>query len=418
MPLSDPQKEICQSALQNRFVVSACGRRFGKTYVALRELARAASKPNQMVYYVAPSYRMAKTIVWDQLKGKLKDLRWIEASNEAELKLRLKNGSVIYLKGADNPESLLGVGLNYAVLDEYQDIDPKVWYQILRPTLSDKQGRALFIGTPRGVGSFSHQMFTMAQDTEGWVAHTYTTLEGGNVPEEEIDQAKRDMDERTFLQEYCASWNTYSGQVYYNFDRDYTIKPCKGMDITEIHCGIDFNVDPMSVCISVIENNTVYFVDEIVMKGSNTDEVCDELKRRYPNSRIVMYPDPAGRQRKTSAGGRTDISILQNAGFVVQVRNSHTPVRDRVNAVNSKLKNAKGISSLFVDPKCKQIVNSLERMVYKPGTSIIEKDGELDHMADAVGYLVDFLYPLRTEYAPQEPQRWAFSGNTQARRWN
>jgi hypothetical protein len=90
-----------------------------------------------------------------------------------------------------------------------------------------------------------------------------------------------------------------------------------------------------------------------------------------------------------------------------------------VNAVNSKLKNAKGMSSLFVDPKCKQIVSSLERMVYKPGTSIIEKDGELDHMADAVGYLVDFLYPLRTEYAPQEPQRWAFSGNNQqARRWN
>ena len=132
-----------------------------------------------------------------------------------------------------------------------------------------------------------------------------------------------------------------------------------------------------------------------------------------------MYPDPAGRQRKTSAGGKTDISILQNAGFRVQVRNAHTPVRDRVNAVNSKLKNSNNVSSLFVDPKCKQIINSLERMVYKPNTSIIEKDGELDHMADAVGYLVDFLYPLRTDYEHSEPQRWAFSGNNNtARRWN
>jgi len=417
MPLSNPQKEICQSAIENRFVVSCCGRRFGKTHVALRELARAASKPDQMVYYVAPSYRMAKTIVWDQLKSKLKDLRWIDQSNEAELKLRLKNGSVIYLKGADNPESLLGVGLNYAVLDEYQDIDPKVWYQILRPTLSDKQGKALFIGTPRGVGSFSHEMFTMAQNTENWAAHQFTTLDGGNVPEDEIEQAKRDMDEKTFQQEYLATFNTYSGVVYYNFSRDYTIKP-HNASMHEIHCGIDFNVDPMSCAIAVIEGKTVYFVDEIVMKGSNTDEVCDELKRRYPNSRIIMYPDPAGRQRKTSAGGRTDISILQNAGFTVQVRNAHTPIRDRVNSVNAKLKNSKGENSLFIDPKCRQIITSLERMVYKPGTSVIEKDGELDHMADAVGYLIDFLYPLRTEYESSTPQRWAFTGNNNARRYS
>jgi hypothetical protein len=155
------------------------------------------------------------------------------------------------------------------------------------------------------------------------------------------------------------------------------------------------------------------------MRGSNTDEVCDELKRRYPNSRIIMYPDPAGRQRKTSAGGRTDISILQNAGFTVQVRNAHTPIRDRVNSVNAKLKNTQGHRSLFVDPKCKQIIDSLEKMVYKPGTSVIEKDGELDHMADAVGYEIDFLFPLRTDYnANSEPQRWAFTGNNQQRRWN
>jgi hypothetical protein len=417
MPLSVAQKTICDD--DNRFRVAVTGRRFGKTHCAMRELAKAASEPNSQVWYVAPSYRMAKGIVWDQLKGKLKELRWIEASNEAELKLRLKNGSVIHLKGADNPDSLRGVGLNFIVLDEFQDIDKRTWTEVLRPTLSDKGGHAMFLGTPRGVGSFSHEMFVMAQSTDGWGAHTFTTLDGGNVPESEIEEAKRDMDQRTFEQEYLATFNTYSGQVYYAFSRDYTVKPCKGFDTREIHCGIDFNVDPMSVCVSVIENNVIYFIDEIVMKGSNTDEVCDELKRRYSNSRIIMYPDPAGRQRKTSAGGKTDISILQNAGFRVQVRNSHTPIRDRVNAVNSKLKNSNDVSSLFVDPKCKQIINSLERMVYKPNTSIIEKDGELDHMADAVGYLVDFLYPLRTDYEHSEPQRWSFSGNNNtARRWN
>ena len=128
-----------------------------------------------------------------------------------------------------------------------------------------------------------------------------------------------------------------------------------------------------------------------------------------------MYPDPAGKQRRSSAGGRTDISILQNAGFRVLVRNNHTPVRDRVNAVHAKLKNTQGISTLFVDPKCKQIISSLERIVYKPGTSIIDKDGDLDHMADACGYLVDYLYPLRTDYEVSNPQRWAFSGTNNTR---
>ena len=415
MPLSQPQQVICQD--ESRFRVAVTGRRFGKTHVAMRELAKAASKPDQQVWYVSPSYRMSKGIVWDQLKNKLKDLRWIDQSNEAELKLRLKNGSVIHLKGADNPDSLRGVGLDFIVLDEFQDITPETWTTVLRPTLSDKGGKAMFLGTPRGVGSWSHEMFTMAQEADNWGAHTYTTLDGGNVPENEIEQAKRDMDQKTFEQEYLATFNTYSGQVYYNFDRKYTIQ-AHNAPVREIHCGIDFNVDPMSVSIAVIEGNTIYFIDEIVMKGSNTDEVCDELKRRYSQSRIIMYPDPAGRQRKTSAGGRTDISILQNAGFTVQVRNAHTPIRDRVNSVNAKLKNSRGEHSLFVDPKCRQIINSLERMVYKPGTSIIEKDGELDHMADAVGYLVDFLFPLRTDYEPSTPQRWALTGNNnQARRY-
>ena len=83
--------------------------------------------------------------------------------------------------------------------------------------------------------------------------------------------------------------------------------------------------------------------------------------------------------------------------------------------MNAKLKNTQGISTLFVDSKCKQIINSLERIVYKPGTSIVDKDGDLDHMADAVGYLVDYLYPLRTEYEVSNPQRWAFSGPNNTR---
>jgi len=255
-------------------------------------------------------------------------------------------------------------------------------------------------------------MYSMAQHTEDWEAFTYRTVDGEQVDQKEIDEARRDLDQKTFEQEYLATFNTYSGMVYYNFDRQKTIKPCAGLDTKEIHCGIDFNIDPMSVAISVIQDNKIYFIDEINMTGSNTDQVCDELRRRYPNSRIIMYPDAAGRQRKTSAGGRTDISILQNAGFKINVKMSNPPIRDRVNAVNSKLSNSHGERSLFVDPKCKQIIRSLESMTYKPNTSIINNDDNA-HMADAVGYLVDFLYPLRTNYSSPQPTRWAFSKHTQ-----
>tara|TARA_R110002073_G_scaffold62556_2_gene156791 strand:+ start:1143 stop:2396 length:1254 start_codon:yes stop_codon:yes gene_type:complete len=417
MPLSPAQETIVKD--DSRFRVAVTGRRFGKTHVAMRELAKHASKPNQQVWYVSPSYRMSKGIVWDQFKAKLKDLRWIEQSNEAELKIRLKNQSVIHLKGADNPDSLRGVGLDFIILDEFQDIDKRTWTEVLRPTLSDKGGKAMFMGTPRGVGSFSHEMFSMAQTTDGWGAHTYTTLDGGNVPEKEIEDAQRDMDEKTFQQEYLATFNTYSGVVYYNFSRDYSVTPCTGKDTREIFVGQDFNVGALASAIAVIENNTIYFVDELLLNGSSTEDVCDELKRRYPNTKINVFPDPAGRQRRTSAGGKTDISILQNAGFNVLVRNSHTPIRDRVNAVNAKLKNTRGEMNMFIDPKCKNVISSLERMVYKPGTSIVEKDGVHDHMADAVGYLVDYLYPLRTDHGDTTPQRWAFSGNNNnARRWN
>jgi hypothetical protein len=405
MALTEAQKTICDSPA--RFRVSVCGRRFGKTYVALRELAKHASNTNQEVMYVAPSYRMAKSIAWNHIKDKLKQLKWVEQTNEAELTIRLKSGSKIYLKGAENIDALRGIGVDFLVLDEYQDLNPELWQAVLRPTLSDRKGKALFIGTPRGVGSFSHEMYNMARNTEGWEAFSYRTIDGGQVDEAELEEARRDLDERTFEQEYLASFLTFSGMVYHSFDRQHNVVPCQHMDKSQIYMGMDFNWSPFSVAVAVIEKNSVYFIDEISINESSTENVCDEIKRRYPNSRITIMPDAAGKQRRTSAGGRTDISILQNAGFRVQAKNANPPIRDRVNAVNSKLKNTRGERTLFIDPKCKQIIKSLESQQYKPDSSIIDNN-EHTHMADAVGYLIDFLYPVKREITNKQPDRWMF----------
>ena len=410
MALSSPQKQIAND--QRRFRVAICGRRFGKTHLAIRELAYYAKEPDREVWYVAPSYKMAKQIVWKKLKKKLSQLNWITKANETELSINLKNGSTISLKGADNYDSLRGVGLDFIVLDEFADIDPEAWFETLRPTLSDKQGRALFIGTPKGIGNWSYELYqNTLSDPDNWASYQFTTIDGGNVPLEEIEQAKRDLDMATFRQEYLATFETFAGRIYYSFERAFNVKDPDLLDTTAIHIGMDFNVNPMSAVVAVRQGDTLYVIDEIRMFSSNTQETVDEIKSRYPKSKIFVYPDPAGHQRKTSAGGVTDITILANAGFVVKAPRQHTPVRDRINAVNSRLCSSTGQRQLFISPKCKYTIEGLERQTYKEGTSQPDKDSGYDHSNDALGYMVDYLFPVKRDIDPELliPKRFGHS---------
>jgi hypothetical protein len=408
MPLSKPQEIIANDSTRFRVVVA--GRRFGKTHLSIRELAWHAREANKEVWYVAPTYKMARQIVWRKLKNRLIDLNWVQKTNETELSILLKNGSTISLKGADNYDSLRGVGLDFIVLDEFADIDPEAWYETLRPTLSDKQGKALFIGTPKGIGNWSYELYQTCIDNEDWQSYQFTTEQGGNVKPEEIAAAKRDLDERTFRQEFQATFETYAGRIYYAFDRAHNVIDAEptAQDTQTIFIGMDFNIDPMSAVVGIRRGDDVIIIDEIRLFSSNTQEAVDEIKSRYPKSKIWVYPDPAARQRKTSAGGATDITILQNAGWVVKSPNNHTPVRDRINAVNARLCSTDGVRHLFVTKRCKYTIEALERQVYKEGSTQPDKDGGYDHMNDALGYMIDYLFPVRRDIDPSllEPQRW------------
>lgn len=407
MPLSKAQDAVANDT--SRFRVVVAGRRFGKTHLSIRELCWHARMPDKEVWYVAPTYKMARQIVWKKLKKKLQSLNWILKTNETELSITLRNGSTISLKGADNYDSLRGVGLDFIVLDEFADIDPEAWYETLRPTLSDKQGRALFIGTPKGIGNWSYDIYQNSIDNTEWRSFQYTTLDGGNVSPAEIESAKRDLDERTFRQEYMATFETFAGRIYYAFERAFNSKQFEHtQNLDVLYVGMDFNIDPMSAVVATRIGDTLHIIDEVRIFGSNTQEMCDELKQRFPKSRFWVYPDPAGNQRKTSAGGQTDITILRNAGFNVKVPHNHTPVRDRINAVNSRLCDSTGVRHLFIDPKCKYTLEGLERQTYKEGSTQPDKDGGYDHMNDAIGYMVDYLFPVRRDVDPEltRPQRW------------
>lgn len=408
MKLSAPQQVISDSAA--RFRVAVCGRRFGKSFLAMNEVAKVSRFPNKRSFLVYPSYRQAKAVIWDQLKYRMQDLRWLKKANESDLTLTLVNNSRISLRGADNPDSLRGVGLDFICMDEFAMIDEKAWTEVLRPTLSDKQGTALFISTPLGTSNWAYDLYNRGLDpTETqWESFAYSTLDGGNVPESEVEQARRDLDARTFEQEYLATFVSYRNRIFYAFDRAHNVRPWTQPVPSVVHIGMDFNVSPMSIAVFAQQGDIIHAIDEIELYSSNTEEAIQEIRNRYPSSKVIVYPDPAGAARKTSAThGTTDHTLLANAGFVVKAPRSHNPIRDGINAVNSKLLSASGARTFFVDPRCKRTIESLEKHSFKEGTSIPDKDTGHDHMSDAIRYYIDYVFPVRRDREePGLPQRW------------
>ena len=405
MALSQPQKTIVSDT--HRFRVVSAGRRFGKTFLAVRELARYARQPEQKVLYVAPTYRMAKGIVWDNLKAKLISLNWVKKINESDLNIQLINGTKINIRGADNFDSLRGLEYNFIVMDEAAMIDPRAWSEVLRATVSNTQGDVMFISTPTGKSNWFYDLFMRNQeDSHNWSSFQYTSIEGGNIPLEEIEQARKDLDSRTFRQEFEASFEQYMGRIAYNFDREHNVIKIEDPDLKVLHIGMDFNVSPITAAIHIRKDDTLLQFDEINMHSANTQDMCDEIKNRYPRSKVFVYPDPSGTQRKTSAGGATDHSILSNNGFIVKSPRKHNAVKDRINSYNARLCSTDGERHLYIAPGCKHTIESLEKFSYKEGTQIPDKNG-YDHMFDAASYCVDYLFPLVKDSKPMPtPQRW------------
>ena len=404
MKLSIPQRKIADDPA--RFKVVVAGRRFGKTYLSMREICYRARMPNQEIFYITSSYRAAKMILWKPLKHKLLDLKWVKKINESELSILLKNGSTISLKGSEDPDKLRGVSLSYAVIDEAGECKLDIlWGEIIRPALADQQGGALFIGTPKGKSNPFYDLYTQAKTTKTWTAHQYTTAEGGFVTQEEIEAAKQDMSQKQFNQEFLATFESYENRVAWAFDRDKNVKQAPDLPMDMLHIGVDFNRNPITATVGIQAGATMWIIDEVVIFSSNTDELCDEIKNRYPKSKILVYPDPSGSRQQTSSSGKSDHAILANAGFIVRAPRKHDPVKDRINAINARFCTADGERHLYIAPTAKYTIESLEKYTYKPGTQIPDKD-KYDHVFDALSYSIAYLYPIKRTITPQPQQRW------------
>ena len=408
MKLSQPQQTIAHNT--SRFKVVCAGRRFGKSYLSMREICYRAREPDREIFYLTTSYRAAKMILWKPLKRRLSDLKWVKKINETEMSILLKNGSTISLKGAEDPDRLRGVSLDYVVIDEAAEVKlENLWGEVLRPALADRQGGALFIGTPNGKSNPFYDLWQFGRDRANtdWQSWQFTTLEGGFVTQEEILAAKQDMTERQFRQEFLATFESYENRVAWAFNRDLHLHSRIDLPTNIIHVGMDFNVNPATAVIAVKQDEQLYTIDELNVYSSNTDEIADEIISRYPKSKVFVYPDPSGSQRKTSANGMTDHKILENRGFVVKAPRKHDPVRDRINATNARLANAMGENNLFIHESNKYTIDSLDKHTFKEGTGIPDKDSGHDHMFDALSYMVAYLFPIsRTKKMPTAPGRW------------
>lgn len=405
MKLTTPQQTISNDPA--RFRVIGAGRRFGKTYLAINELAKFSRLPDQKCLYVAPTYRQAKTVIWEDLKNILYSVNWIKKVNESDLSIQLVNGSKISIRSSDNKDALRGAKYNFIVLDECADMHPDTWYSVLRPTLSDTGGHAMFIGSPKG-RNFFYNLWLEGNSTEDWSSYQYTTLEGGNVPPEEIEAARRDLDIHRFQTEYEAQFISTESVLFYAFTEDNMVqKPILPEERTPLIIGMDFNRSPMSAIIGQKTADTYHVFDEIEIYSSNTFEMVQEIKRRYGNGRqMYAYPDATGAFGSTNSTTSNHI-ILQNNGFKVITDKTNPSVADSITAVNSMLRSANGDIRLTIDPKCRRLRECLIKHTYKENTRIPDKDSGYDHLTDCMRYVIYRNWPLKTASQNFAPKRMA-----------
>lgn len=201
---------------RKRWSLLVCHRRFGKTVCAINELIKSAltcplERPR--FAYVAPFHKQAKQIAWDYAKHYSRPIPGIKI-NEAELRIDYPNEARLQLFGADNPDSLRGLYHDGIVLDEYGDMSPRLFSEVIRPALSDRKGWALFIGSSKG-GTIFHELYEQVKNNDDWYVRVYKASETNIIDPEELESARQLMDEDEFNQEYECSWLASIKGAYY-----------------------------------------------------------------------------------------------------------------------------------------------------------------------------------------------------------
>lgn len=373
----------------------------GKTAPCLVWLAEQAMAGGEgrNYWWVAPVYPQAE-IAYRRMKRGLPRQFW--SSNDSERRLSLINGTVIWFKSGEKPDNLYGEDVYAAVVDEASRVRQDSWIA-LRSTLTATRGPVRIIGNVKGRANWFYKMARQAE--RGGLHMRYrkvTALDAvaaGILAAAEIEDAKRQLPDATFRELYMAEPSDLDGRVYKAFAPE-NVSQDIGDNGGTILVGMDFNVDPMTAVACSKVGDELHVWDEIVIRNGNTIEMAQEIRRRWPDRDIAVYPDPSGKARKTSAPvGQTDFTILRDHRLRVVAPPAAPPVVDRMNEVNALFCNAEGRRRLFVHSSCSALIECLEGLVYKASksgetTNLPDKSLNIDHIGDALGYLVHAEFPL------------------------
>ncbi len=378
-----------------RFFVIAAGRRFGKTILALLWLLSDEIKPNERRWFVAPTYKQGKMIAWRFLKMLMTDVDC--RILESELTIYLENGAEIAIKGADKADNLRGAGLDRVVMEEYAYMKPDVWDLIVYPMLTSTNGRALFIGTPAGYNHF-YDMY-LKGGSDGWKSYQRTTAQGGHVSKEEIERARRELDERTFRQEFEASFESYDGNLYYTFDQSVHVAPVPFNPGLPIFLSCDFNKSPMCWIVGQSEQKHLKVVDEIVINvNAKTEQAAALFVQKYGSpeykNKVVYLTGDSSNNYESIRDYTTDYIIIKNAleraGFkvILQIQKANPNINNRVNIACSLFAH----NRISIDSRCGVLIKDLARNESDGKGGKDKSDPNQTHASDAFDYLIWLLF--------------------------
>jgi ribosomal protein L37AE/L43A len=349
----------------------------------------------------------------------------VSAINESRLEITYANGAEFFLLGADKPDSLRGPGWDGLHLDEYATMKPEAWTEVLRPALADRKGAALFTGTPQAFNHF-HDLYERGKDAKeaDWASFHYKTLDAearcyicdrsvsrdeqgdwnctkcgvteaiGHIEASEIEAARRDLDERTFRQEFEASFESLSGRIYYAFDRAHNVRNVEFDPQAIAHISFDFNVDPATAVIGFRGGEHVSIWREVFLthRGgeateASTRRVKELLSEAGHRGQVKVYGDATGKSAKTT--GPSDHVVIREAfpGAEWRIPHAQPHTKDRYSAVTSRCCTATGLRRMVVDPSCRRLIADLEQVIFdEHGVEDQKSNPMLTHVSAALGY--------------------------------
>ena len=408
------QLQLHNTPEDKRFIVACCGRRFGKSYSAAREAELILSQRDKMIWIVAPNYNTSEKIfriVYDDMVIK-KGYTPSQYSRKEQI-LSFDWGSSIHGKSSEHPSSLIGEGCDLVIVDEAAKISnfQRIWEMYVRPTLSDKKGKCIFISTPDGYGYF-YDLYLKGKTDPSWFSfnspsweNTFAFPEGKQ--DADLQEAKRSLSLEVFEQEYGAKFTSLSGRVYNDFSRDDHVGNYPFNYNRPIYISIDFGYRMPAVLFFQTDKvngiDHVYIIDEIIhYTNIKITELCDLIKNK-PYRITRAFGDPAGYQVQSSVGiGEADIFARLTGHRIFALRDKASRnINSGVSHVRSFVKTSTNEIRLHIDQSCTGIIEDLESYRYpesKEGKELKEsplKDGIHDHGCDCLRYGIINKFPIR-----------------------